>query len=102
MFLQLSWLVPALVILSDSPDHEPTPVPEGIWAATVAVPLIEKSACVHGGFVASACTLNAVTVAVTDAMYTLPAFGLVKLPDNALGAPRIQTSRGDRLVHREC
>ena len=51
-------------------------MPEGIWAATVAVPLIEKSACVHGGFVASACTLNVVTVAVTAVMYTLPELGL--------------------------
>jgi hypothetical protein len=86
-FLQLSWLVPALLMLRDKPDHEPTPFPGAICVFTFAAPVTEKSAWVHAGFAASACTLNGVTDAVTDVMYTEPEFGLLKFPDKAAAPP---------------
>src|SRR4029077_12867480 len=85
--LQLSWLPAPLVSATERPDHEPTPLPEGTWALTVAVPVIAKSACVHAGLVPSVCELNACTDAVTLATYTEPEFGLSKLPLSACAGP---------------
>src|SRR5437870_2614477 len=87
MLLQLSWFVAASIMLSDRPDHDPTPAPETISVPTLAAPEMEKSAWVHAGFVASAWTLNGVTDAVTAVTYTLPELGLSKLPDRAAVAP---------------
>src|SRR5476649_2807144 len=87
MLLQLSWFVPASLMLSDRPDHEPTPFPAATSAFTLAVPVIEKSACVHAGLVPSARALNAVTEAVTAVTNTLPELGLLKFPDSAAAPP---------------
>src|SRR5258708_1858964 len=86
-FLQLSWFVAAFTIVSERPVHAPTPFPEAICAATLAVPVTEKSACVHGGFAALGWTLKGVTDAVTAVMNTLPELGLSKFPDNATLPP---------------
>src|SRR4051812_22407168 len=81
--LQLSWFAALFVMLSVRPVHAPTLVPTGMFAATGAVPVMEKSACVHAGLAASACALNAVTEAVTAVMNTCPLFELSNVPERA-------------------
>jgi hypothetical protein len=83
----LSWFEPLLVMLSDNPLHEPTPVPTGTCAPTLAVPLIEKSACVHAGFELSACAEKLETVAVTEPTYTGEELPFVKSPARATEPP---------------
>src|SRR5436305_4571894 len=66
-----------------SPDHDPTAEPAGTTPGLFDVPVIEKSAWVHAGLVLSACTLNAVTLAVTLEIDTEPALALSNFPDSA-------------------
>src|SRR5438477_9904601 len=78
--LQLSWFPLPLSNRTVRPVHDPTPLPAGTWASTVAEPPMAKSAWVQAGLVPSVCVLKAWTAAVTLWMYTGPALALSKVP----------------------
>jgi hypothetical protein len=86
--LQLSWFEAELVMFRLNPLHAPPPVElAAMGLATVAVPEMEKSACVQAGFDVSPGTEKAVTLAVKVLTVTGEEFGLLIVPASAVEPP---------------